>query len=209
MYLNGCAVGTGNRIYGNFKFTRQEGEFRVEGRPLTDDFAVRARINGFFCNHPGVFVGGGVADTVTAGLHGVHLHFGQIGQNLRALLQFWPVKLNVLACGEVGIAFVVFACNTSQRAHLSRIHLTIRHGNPQHGCITLHVNAVLQAQWQELVFGDFAGEVALHLPLKLDNALIQQLLIVLIVYVHKKPVANLWLLEKSLWRRTIAELVYS
>src|SRR5690606_25517267 len=82
VYLNGSAVSTGHRVHGNFELTRQEGEFRVEGRPLADDFAVRTRINGFFRNDPGIFVGGGVTDTVTTGLHGVHLNFSQIGQNL-------------------------------------------------------------------------------------------------------------------------------
>ncbi len=48
-----------------------------------------------------------IADAIAAGLNGVHFHAGQIGQDIRGILQFRPIELNVLAGGEVTIALVI------------------------------------------------------------------------------------------------------
>ena len=96
MHGNRRTVMSRHGIHSDLELTRQEGKFRMEGRPLTDDLAVRARINQFFRNHTRVLVSGGVTDTVTTGLHGVHLHFSQVSQNLRHVFQGRPVELHVL-----------------------------------------------------------------------------------------------------------------
>ena len=100
----------------DFELAWQEGKLGMESRPLTDDLAPRAGINQFIGSHASELVGGGVANAVTAGLNGMHLYFSQMRQNVRNLLQFWPVELNVLTGTEMRIALVVLTGNKSQRS---------------------------------------------------------------------------------------------
>ena len=125
----------------------------------------------------------------------MHLYFSEVRENLRALLQLWPVKLDVLARRDMRITFVVSAGNISQLTHLSGIECAIWHSYTQHRCIALHINAVLKSQRQKLFFRDLTVQIALHLALELGDALVQQLLIVLIVYVHSDPVALIGIIE--------------
>src|SRR5574343_524763 len=76
-------AGAGN---GDLELAWQEGEFRVEGRPLTHDLGERARVDDFIGRYTGELVGGDVAQAVAGGLDGVHVDFGQLGQDLGYIL---------------------------------------------------------------------------------------------------------------------------
>jgi hypothetical protein len=89
-------------------------ELRVEGRPLADQLAPDEGIDDLVLRHAGEMVGGDVAHAVAGGLDGVHLHGGELGEDLRHLGQLRPVELQVLARREVAVAAVVLAGDVSQ-----------------------------------------------------------------------------------------------
>ena len=60
-YCTVCRSG----VDGDFEFARQEGEFRMEGRPLAEDFAIWPGINDFIRGYAGKRIGGDIADAVT------------------------------------------------------------------------------------------------------------------------------------------------
>ena len=74
-------------VDGDLEFARQKGEFRMEGRPLADQFAIRPRIDDFVGGDAGEMVGGDVADAIAAGLDRVHLHRREVGQDVRHVLE--------------------------------------------------------------------------------------------------------------------------
>jgi len=152
--FDGRAV-RGRAVDGDLELARQVGELGVEGSPLTDDFAPWAWVNQLIGGNTGELVGGHVAQAVTAGLNGVHLHGGQLGEDVRHIFQRRPVELYVLAGTDVGIAFVEVACNLGHHAHLARSQLAIGHGHPQHRRKALNIKAILQAQRAELFFAQF------------------------------------------------------
>lgn len=184
-------------VDGNLELARQVGEFRVEGGPLADDFTPGAWIDDFICSDTGELVGGGVAQAVAAGLDRVHLHGGQLGEDVRDVFQRRPVELYVLAGGDVGIALVVVAGDLGQGADLAGVQLAVRHGDTQHWCETLDVKAVLQAQRAEFFFAQFPGQVAAGLITELLDAVLDDPLIVLVVYVHKSPVSGMQLFART------------
>ena len=61
----------------------------------------------------------------------------------------------------------------------------VGHGDAQHVGVALHVQAVLQAQRQEFVFGQLVGEAAPHLVAVLGDALAHDEMVVLVVTVHR------------------------
>ena len=69
----------------------------MERGPLAQDLGERARIDDLVGRDAGEVVGGDVADAVAAGLDGVHLDRGQVGEDVGHLLQLRPVELDVLA----------------------------------------------------------------------------------------------------------------
>ncbi len=108
VHFGGRAVGrrAGDR---DLELARQVGELRMQRRPLADDLAVRARIVDLIGGDAGHVIGGDVADAVAAGLDGVHLYGGELGQDVGHVGQLRPVQLQVLARGEVTVAAVVAA----------------------------------------------------------------------------------------------------
>ena len=60
------------RADGDLEFARQEQEFRVDGRPLPQDFGQRARVDHFVRRDPGERFGGDVAHAVAGGLDRMH-----------------------------------------------------------------------------------------------------------------------------------------
>ncbi len=105
---------------GDLELARQEVEFRMVGRPLTDDLAPRTRIIMFVLGGAGELVGRGVAYAVARGLQAVHFDLCQMLQDLRHLGQLDPVELQVLARGEVAEITVIGAGDIGQLAHLGR-----------------------------------------------------------------------------------------
>jgi hypothetical protein len=77
-------------------------------------------------------IGSNIADGIARGLDGMHLHIGQIFQNIRHITQFGPVKLDILAGGKMAITLVSGRGDHGQLSHLSGIQRAIGNGNTQH-----------------------------------------------------------------------------
>ena len=138
-----CTVSAFYGVNGNLELTWQESKFWVESRPLTNNFAIRARVHQLFSNHTGIFIGRSITNTVTTGLNRVHLNFRQLTQNLWAFFKLRPIELEVLTGTYVGIAAIVITGHFGQLAQLLTIKHAVRHSNTQHRCIALNVDAVL------------------------------------------------------------------
>ena len=110
---------------------------------------------------------------------------GQLGQDVRRVLQLDPVELDVLARGEMAVALVVAARDVRQLAHLPRRQRAVGNGDAQHVGVELQIEAVHQPQRLELVLGQLAGEAAVHLVAELRDALVDEGLVVVVVAVHR------------------------
>jgi len=153
----------------------------VQRGPLTQDLAVWPGVAEFVAGDACQRVGGDVADAVAAGLDGVHLHAGQVFEDVRNPLQARPVELDILARTEVTVALVVFAGDVGQHPQLPRGQQAIGNGYPQHGRVPLQVQAVHQAQGAELFVADLALQITPGMFPELDYALVYQGLIVIVV----------------------------
>ena len=118
----------------------------MNSRPLTDNFTPGARIFYLICGNAGKLIGGRVADTVTASLNSVHLHAGELSQNIWNFFQSWPVELNILSGRKVNITLIKFARDFSHFAHLGARHKAVGHSDPQHRSKALNIEPILQAQ---------------------------------------------------------------
>ncbi|MCY1172862.1 hypothetical protein D9M73_130060 [compost metagenome] len=188
--FDGGTVGS-RTVDGNLELARQVGEFRVEGGPLTDDLTPWARIDQFIGSDTGELVGGDVAQAVAAGLDRVHLHGGQFSENVRNVFHGRPVELHVLPGTDVGVALVVVPGDFGHHSHLPRSQLAVRHRDSQHGRETLDIKAILQAQGAEFFFAQLACQIASGLITELLDAVLDDPLIVFVVYVHISPVLRL------------------
>ena len=92
----------------------------MEGGPLADDLAIGPGVFQLIGGDPGKLIAGDVADAVAAGLDRVHLHVGQIGQDIRHGLQPGPVILDILAGAEMAVALVILLRDMGQHPELPR-----------------------------------------------------------------------------------------
>ena len=169
---------------GDLKHARQERKLRVKGDELADDLGVRPGILYFVPGDAGEGIRGDVPVGVAAGLDGVHLHLGEVGQDVRRILQLGPVVLDVLAGGEMAVAPVIFPGDEGQLAELLRRQQPVGNGDPQHIGVKLHVEAVAQPERPELVLGQFTAHPAGDLIPILLHPLVDQGLIEFVVFVH-------------------------
>jgi hypothetical protein len=72
----------------------------------------------------------------------------------------------------------------SERSQLSRSQDAVRDGDSQHRRMSLYIQAILQPQRPEVVFGQSSGEEAPGLVAELRYALVHQPLIDFVVDVH-------------------------
>ena len=125
----------------------------------------------------------------------MHVHTGQQVHHVSTFGQGNPVELHILACGEVAVVGaqqgrragkfvlrglgvgqhcdlrgVVVSCNARQHLELRRRDHAVRDRHTQHGCVALHIPAVLQAQGTELVFTQLARLPAAQLVAKFRSA---------------------------------------
>ncbi|MNR22228.1 hypothetical protein D3C85_1391700 [compost metagenome] len=114
----------------------------------------------------------------------MHFYLGQAFEDIRDLGQFDPVELQVLARGEVTVSTIVIPGDARQRAHLLRAQGAVGNGHAQHVGVLLQVQAVLQAQRQELFFAQFARHEAFDLVAKLRNPLEDQRPVIVVVLIH-------------------------
>ncbi len=183
MHLHRRAILLGS-AQGDLELARQEQEFRVDRRPLAQDFGQRARVEVLVGSDPGEGLGGDIAHAVAGGLDGVHVVLGQPVEDVRHALQFDPVELDVLPRGEVPVAPVVFAGDMRQGAHLPCRQGAVGNRHAQHVGMLLQVQAILQAQRQELLLAQLATQAPLNLVAELGDALAHQRAVVVVVLVH-------------------------
>src|SRR5690606_36664907 len=150
----------------------QEGKFRMQHGPLADDLAPYQGIDEFVGSNTREVVGSSVANTVAAGLDGVHLHFCQFGQNGRNIFQPGPVELHVLACTEMTIAAIPATGNERYCTQLAGGEHAIRDCNTQHGSVALDIQPILQAYCTKFVFCEFTIQKTLRLVSELSNTLL-------------------------------------
>ncbi len=106
--------------HGDLEFARQVRELGVQRGPLTQDLAVRTRIVQLIRRDAGEVIGGDVADAIAARLDRMHLHAGEVLEDIGHVLQLGPVELQILARREVAVALVVRARDERELAQLLR-----------------------------------------------------------------------------------------
>ena len=114
----------------------------------------------------------------------MHLDRGELGEDVRHVLELRPVELDVLARREVAVASVVLAPDVRELAQLRRGKQPVGNRDAQHRRVLLDVEAVLQPQRPKLVLGQLAGEKAARLVAKLRDAFVDEALVVGVVAVH-------------------------
>ena len=184
MQPHGCTIGVAGD-HRDLELARQIAEFRMETRPLAQQFGIGPRIDDLVCGGTCEVVRTDVADAIAAGLDGVHLDLGKIGQDIGRVFQLDPVVLDVLPRGEVAVTAVVLVRDIGQRVHLLAVQRAVGDGNAQHVSVQLKVQPVHQPQRLELVFGQLAFEAAAGLVAEFLDAGIDHRLVILIVFVHQ------------------------
>ncbi len=186
--LDRRAVMRGAR-YGDLEFARQEREFRMQARPLPDNFGQHARVFDLVGRRTREMVGGDVADAIAARLDRVHFDTGEIGERVGHVDQLDPVELDVLPRREMAVALVVFARDMSEHAQLARRQGAVGHRDAQHIGVQLQIEPVHQPQRLEFVFGQFAAEPAFDLVAELRDAFGDEASVEFVIPVHgRSPV---------------------
>ena len=114
----------------------------------------------------------------------MHLHLGELGEDLGDVLEARPVELQVLARAEVAIAAVVAACDAREPAQLGRGKEAVGDRDAQHRRVPLDVEPVLQPQGAELVLGELPREVAASLVAELGDPFGDDLAVEGVVAIH-------------------------
>ncbi len=109
------AVG-GGAVDRDLELARQVVEFRMERRPLAQDFGERPWIDELVGRDAREMVGGDVAHAVSTCLDRVHLDVRELREDLGDVGKPRPVELQVLARAEVAVISVVLASNVRQFA---------------------------------------------------------------------------------------------
>ena len=108
-------------------------------------------------------IGCNIANTIARGLNSVHIHICQICENIRNILQPYPVKLHILTGGKMPIAAVIALGNIGQLFHLHAAERPIGDSHPQHIGMKLQIQAILQPQGLKLLFAQNPVKAALNL----------------------------------------------
>ena len=192
MQAHGRAIGV-RRYHRDLELAWQVHEFRMEARPLSQQFRVRPWIDKLVRRCACEMIGTDIADAVPAGLDRVHLDSRQIGHQVGRVLQLDPVVLDILAGGEVAVAPVILVRDIGQNMHLRTGQCAIRDGDAQHIGVELQIKPVHQPQRLELVFGQLAGKAAFHLIAKFVHTGVDHLLVIRIIFIHKIRSPSRWL----------------
>ncbi len=182
LYYGTVSLGAGN---GDLELAWQEGEFRVEGAPLAQDFGDRTRIDHFIRGNTGEMIGGDVAHVIAGSLDAVHLHGGKFGQDVRGFFQLGPVELQVLARAEMAVTTVIALRDVAQLAQLARGQQAIGNGDAEHGRVALDIEAVAQAQRAEFILAQFPRQITPNLVAILRDAFVDIDLVYFVVFIHE------------------------
>src|SRR3989454_4746966 len=183
--IRSCAV------HGELELARKVGELGMERGPLADDLAPHKGIDDLVLRDAGEMIGGDIAEGIARGLDRVHLHGGELGEDVGRLRKLRPVQLEVLSRAEMAVAAVVFAGDMRELPQLLRRQQPVRDRDPEHRRVTLDVEAVPEAQRAKLIVGELAGEKAPRLVAELDDALVDELLVDFVVEIHEGYNASL------------------
>ena len=123
----------------NLEFARQKLKLGMIGRPLSDQLGDGAGVGKLIGCCPGEMIRCDIAHSVATGLDSVHLHVSQSLQYIGHIFEFWPVKLDVLPCGEMAIAFVPTLGNHRKLVHLAAVEGAIGNGDAQHVGMQLQI----------------------------------------------------------------------
>ena len=154
------------------------------GGPLTQQFSHRTRVRNFIGGSTSKVVSRHVADRIARGLQRVHFHIGQCLEDIRHVLQFRPVVLDVLTGGEVAVALVPLFRNHRELAHLTAVERAIGDRNAQHVGVQLQIQTVHQAERTEFVFGQLTFNAAFHLIAELRNARADKGFVKVVILIH-------------------------
>src|SRR6266849_3643211 len=171
-------------VYREFELARKVGELGMERRPLADDLAPDEGIDDLVLRDAREMIGGDIAEGIARGLDRVHLHGGELGEDVGRLRKFRPVQLEVLSCAEMAVAAIVLAGDMRELSQLLRRQQPVRNRDPEHRRVTLDVEAVPEAQRAKFVVGELAGEKASRLVAELDDAFVDELLVDFVVEIH-------------------------
>src|SRR3989454_661266 len=183
--IRSCAV------HGELELARKVGELGMERGPLADDLAPHKGIDDLVLRDAGEMIGGDIAEGIARGLDRVHLHGGELGEDVGRLRKLRPVQLEGLSRAEMAGAAVVFAGDMRELPQLLRRQQPVRDRDPEHRRVTLDVEAVPEAQRAKLIVGELAGEKAPRLVAELDDALVDELLVDFVVEIHEGYNASL------------------
>ena len=186
MRLDHRAV-VGRAVDRDLEFARQEREFRMQRRPLPQDFGIGAGIGDFVVGDAGVMVRRDVADAIARRLDRVHLDARELGENVGRVLQRRPVVLDVLPGGEMPIAAIVLARDLGELAHLARVQRAVGDRDPQHVGMELQIEPVHEAMRAELLLGQFAGQPAGDLVAELLDPRGDEGRVEIIIMIHGRP----------------------
>ncbi len=114
----------------------------------------------------------------------MHLHRRQFAQDFRCFFELDPVELDVGARRKVAVTAVVFTRDGAEHAQLVAAQVAVRNRDAVHVRVTLHVQAVLQAQRPEFLFAQLARQTPAHLVAVLSDAFVDDFLVDLIVLIH-------------------------
>ncbi len=87
----------------------------------------------------------------------------------------------------MAIAAIMFAGDGAQHAHLVRRQQAIGNGDTQHVGMALQIQAILQPQRTEFFLGQFVGQPTPDLVTVLDDAFLDDLMIILVIAIHDAP----------------------
>ncbi len=186
MRLDHCAV-VGRAVDCDLELARQEREFRMQRRPLPEDFGIGPRIGDLVVGDAGVMVRGDVADAVARRLDRVHLDARELGENVGRVLQRRPVVLDVLPGGEMPITPVVLARDLGELAHLARVQRAVGNSDAQHVGMKLQIEPVHQPVRPELLLGQVAGETPGDLVAELLDPGGDEGRVEIIIMIHGRP----------------------
>ena len=92
----------------------------MQARPLPHKFPDGAGIRQLIGRRPRPLIGRHIADAVARCLDGMHLDTGKGVEDVGRVLEFDPVELDVLPCGEVAVAAIPFLGDQSEGVELAR-----------------------------------------------------------------------------------------
>ena len=125
-----------------------------------------------------------VAHAIATGLNRMHLDLSERRQNIGRIFEPGTVELKVLSGAEVAPPLIPTLGNITERPELAPRECSVGNGNPQHGRMTLDIEAILKPQRAKFVFGQLAGQEASSLVAVTRDAVVHDALIVLVVLVH-------------------------